>query len=108
MKLLMHFQTRHVQTYGVPAELVMGRDLKILKRVKVLFEEAEQLEELYAFLDLCFSSNPTQPIGTPYILKIANRRFGYIKGKKKEATKPVTTEVATWIETERQKRNRPT
>lgn len=104
MRLLLHFQSRFVQTYGSAYAVNIGRDLKILKKVKTLFEESEQLEELYSFIDLCFSSNPTKPISTPYVLKVANKRFGYIKGKpeQKQSTEiPVDTQG--WLKTERQK-----
>lgn len=89
--------------YSQPFNLNIGRDLKIMKRVKVLFEENyEELGDILVFMDVCFEQNRSKPIGTPYLLKATNSKLG-VQKTKKSSEEFISPEVAEWLRSEREK-----
>lgn len=87
LKLLSYFQTKFFNTYAVAFSFNPGRDIKLMKRVKELFEQNEQLGDLMGFLDLCFKENPTNQISTAYLLAVVNRKLGVRKSTEKVTPK---------------------
>lgn len=101
LKLLSYFQNKFFQTYNIAFQYNAGRDIKLMKKVKTLFEQNLQLGDVVVFIDLCFKDNPKNQIGTSYLLAVVNRKLG-LRKKTTTQTKskpPVedTTE-ADWAE----------
>lgn len=105
MRLLFYFQGKFQQIYKIPYPTIVGRDLAILKRVRDLFEKNEHLGDVTLFIDLCFEENKSKHISTAYLLKIVNRKLGFIKGQAKPKAKKVDTSVdlVDWLAQERKK-----
>lgn len=100
---LNYFRNKFFQTYGTAHELNPGRDIKIMKRVKQLFEEHNsELGDLRPFIDWMFEHNKDFPIGTPALLGATNKKLG---GTSKEKKENKEEELPTWVESERQKWN---
>lgn len=89
MKVLIYFISKFTETYNIDYDPNMGRDLKIIKRIKTMFEENENLGDLYSFIDFVFDQNKGTSMSTPYLLKLVNNKLGFVHGqaKKKEVKK---------------------
>lgn len=99
---LNYFRNKFFQTYGTVHELNPGRDIKIMKKVKQLFEEhSEKLGDLRSFVDAMLEQNKNYPIGTPALLGATNQKLK-IGTKKREKEDPIPQNVLDWIQ-EKQK-----
>lgn len=96
LKLLNYFMSGFLRTYGQPYSVTQGKDLAIMKRVKVAFEENLQLGDIYTFMDLCLEHNKKKFIGTPYLLSVVNRKLG--KVKKSVQSKPTEVDLTSSAE----------
>lgn len=107
LRLLVYFQNKFQQTYTQPYQVVPGKDLTVMKRIKVLFETNPQLGDLYSFIDFCLQQNPNRPVGTPYLLKVAQTKLGVVPKQNKIKTiaipDVVGQDVLDWIKAERER-----
>lgn len=103
LKLLNYFISGFVRTYGQPYSVNMGKDLAVMKRVKVAFEDNPQLGDIYTFIDLCLEHNKKNMIGTPYLLKVVNKKLGKVKKSHVKDLPPMdSATVAQWAKIRRE------